>query len=63
MSAPSVLFRTLRHPTVDALRERRPDLALDSFDPLYNSAESFAALYPAMVEELLNRATGPEPLI
>jgi tetrapyrrole methylase family protein/MazG family protein len=63
MSAPSLLFRTLRHPTVDALRERRPDLALDSFDPLYNSAESFAALYPAMVGELLNRATGPAPIV
>jgi tetrapyrrole methylase family protein / MazG family protein len=63
MSAPRVLCRTLRHPTVDALRERRPELALDSFDALYGTAESFAALYPAMVEALLTRAAGPEPVI
>jgi tetrapyrrole methylase family protein/MazG family protein len=63
MSAPRLLCRTLRHPTVDRLHERRPDLALDSFDALYDSAESFALLYPAMVDELLSRATGPEPVI
>jgi tetrapyrrole methylase family protein/MazG family protein len=63
MSAPHILCRTLRHPTVDMLRARRPDLALDSFDALYDSAESFADLYPAMVEALLNHATRPEPLI
>src|SRR5690348_2595004 len=63
LSAPSVLCRTLRHPTVDALRERRPDLTIESFDMLYDSAESFAALYPAMVAELLSRATQDEPVI
>ncbi len=63
LSAPNVLCRTLRHPTVDALRERRPDLTIESFDTLYDSAESFASLYPAMVEELLSRATQGEPVI
>jgi tetrapyrrole methylase family protein/MazG family protein len=63
LSAPNVLCRTLRHPTVDALRERRPDLTIESFDTLYDSAESFAALYPAMVAELLSRATQGEPVI
>ena len=63
LSAPGVLCRTLRHPTVDALRERRPGLAIESFDALYDSADSFAALYPAMVEELLSRATQVEPVI
>jgi len=55
-AAPAVICRTLRHPTVDALRERRPDLTLDSFDPLYERAESFAALYPQMADLLLERA-------
>jgi tetrapyrrole methylase family protein/MazG family protein len=63
LSAPRVLCRTLRHPTVDTLRERRPDVAIESFDALYDSAESFAALYPAMVAELLSRATQGEPVI
>src|SRR5690349_8157102 len=63
LSAPNVLCRTLRHPTIDALRERRPGLAIGSFDALYDSAESFAALYPAMVAELLSRATQGEPVI
>lgn len=63
LSATSVLYRTLRHPTVDALQERRPDLMIASFDALYDSAESFATLYPAMVSDLLIRATQGEPVI
>jgi tetrapyrrole methylase family protein/MazG family protein len=63
LSAPHLLCRTLRHPTVDGLRARRPDLAIDSFDALYDAAESFATLYPAMVEELLTRATTGEPVL
>src|SRR5690242_2490439 len=55
-SAGAVLCRTLRHPTVDILRERRPDLTLDSFDDLYQRAASFAALYPEMARRLLARA-------
>ena len=50
--APAVIVRTERHPTVDALRQRRPDLALTSFDALYDSAESFGDLYPLMVEQV-----------
>lgn len=51
-AASRIVCRTLRHPTVDALREQRPDLALDSFDELYERAASFAELYPAMVDHL-----------
>lgn len=51
-AASHVICRTLRHPTVDALRERLPDLALDSFDELYEHAASFGDLYPAMVGRL-----------
>lgn len=52
-SSSHIVFRTLRHPTVDALRERRPEVAISSFDDLYERAGSFAALYPEMVERLL----------
>jgi tetrapyrrole methylase family protein/MazG family protein len=51
--APRVLCRTMRHPTVDELRARRPDLVLESFDALYDGAESFATLYTTMAERLL----------
>jgi tetrapyrrole methylase family protein/MazG family protein len=60
-AASLVICRTLRHPTVDALRLRQPDLALESFDELYERAESFAALYPHMAERLLERAEGLPP--
>jgi tetrapyrrole methylase family protein/MazG family protein len=54
--AKHVICRTERHPTVDALRRHRPDLAIETFDSLYESAESFKELYPTMVEKLLSRA-------
>jgi tetrapyrrole methylase family protein/MazG family protein len=52
LGAARIVCRTLRHPTVEALRAHRPDLALESFDALYEQASSFAALYPEMVERL-----------
>jgi tetrapyrrole methylase family protein / MazG family protein len=55
-SATRVICRTLRHPTVEALGRKRPDLVLESFDWLYESADSFGELYPKMVGELLDRA-------
>ena len=55
-AAPAVVVRTERHPTVDALRARRPDLPLTSFDALYDSAENFADLYPLMASQLLVQA-------
>ena len=71
--APRLLVRTTRHPTVDALRERRPELTIDSFDALYDEAPSFATLYPTMARRLLELATAaaaqaadgvaPEPII
>jgi tetrapyrrole methylase family protein/MazG family protein len=63
-TAPRVICRTLRHPTVEALRARRPDISLDTFDDLYESAESFAALYPKMGERLLKTAAeAQEPVV
>ena len=52
-AAERVVVRTRRHPTVEALRVRRPELAVESFDALYEQAESFAALYPQMAARLL----------
>jgi tetrapyrrole methylase family protein/MazG family protein len=57
MSARRVICRTLRHPTVEALREARPDLAIESFDELYETANDFAELYPRMARRLLDEAT------
>ena len=60
-AASVVVCRTLRHPTVDALRRHRPDLALESFDALYEQAESFATLYPQMAERLFERVEHLSP--
>jgi tetrapyrrole methylase family protein/MazG family protein len=56
LGARLIVCRTLRHPTVDALRTQRPDLALVSFDTLYDAAPSFAELYPQMVDQLIEMA-------
>lgn len=55
-TAPAVIVRTERHPTVETLRARRPDLPLTSFDALYDRAESFAELYPLMANQALEQA-------
>ena len=55
-TASAVIVRTERHPTVETLRQRRPDLALSSFDALYDSADSFADLYPLMARQALDQA-------
>src|SRR5258707_10094588 len=46
LRASAIVFRTLRHPTVEAFHAHRPQVALESFDALYDAAEGFAALYP-----------------
>jgi tetrapyrrole methylase family protein / MazG family protein len=66
MAARRVICRTLRHPTVDALREARPDLVIESFDELYETASEFAELYPRMARRLLDEAAAlppEEPLV
>lgn len=55
-TTPAIIVRTERHPTVDTLRTRRPDLPLTSFDAFYDNAASFADLYPLMAREALARA-------
>lgn len=54
--AREVICRTTRHPTVDTLREWRPELRIESFDDLYETTASFADLYPTMARLLLDRA-------
>ncbi|MDW8104191.1 MAG: nucleoside triphosphate pyrophosphohydrolase [Armatimonadota bacterium] len=49
-----VWLRTAVHPTVQALREA--GIPFQSFDPLYEQAESFEALYAQIVERLLEMA-------
>ena len=66
MAARHVICRTTRHPTVEMLRERRPDLPIESFDELYETIPSFSELYPTMARTLLERAAAlpaGEPLI
>jgi tetrapyrrole methylase family protein / MazG family protein len=58
LASDAVLCRTVRHPTVDALRARRPDLPIASFDSLYDEAASFDVLYPTIVAQLFERAAG-----
>ncbi|HEV2235065.1 MAG TPA: SAM-dependent methyltransferase, partial [Ktedonobacterales bacterium] len=57
--AARVLCRTTRHPTVDELRARHPQVAIDAFDALYDGAQSFDTLYDTMVERLLALAGEP----
>jgi tetrapyrrole methylase family protein/MazG family protein len=56
-SASVIVCRTTRHPTVDTLRARQPHLRIESFDALYDGAQSFASLYASMAEQLVARAT------
>jgi tetrapyrrole methylase family protein / MazG family protein len=56
LGATAIVCRTLRHPTVEAISRLRPGLALESFDPLYESAPTFSELYPHMVESLRQRS-------
>ncbi|HEX6123364.1 MAG TPA: nucleoside triphosphate pyrophosphohydrolase [Ktedonobacterales bacterium] len=60
-TADALVCRTLRHPTVAALRARQPALSLTSFDALYDEAASFAALYPAIVAQLIAQALARGP--
>lgn len=53
-SGQPVWLRTAVHPTVSALQEE--GIAFDSFDSLYEQAESFDALYEQIAERLLEIA-------
>lgn len=57
--APEVWFRTLRHPTVEGL----PVKLHRSFDDLYETLESFEAVYKAIIERCSELAARPEGLV
>ncbi len=62
LASNNIIFRTLRHPTVDALRVLRPDLPLISFDDLYEQAEDWESLYVEMAHRLLDMAQHSDTL-
>ncbi len=47
-----VYFRTLRHPTVEAIRARYPGLAARSFDALYEQSATWESLYAEMARQV-----------
>ncbi len=59
-SCGEVWLRTERHPTVAGLP---PHLTRHSFDHLYETAEDFAQVYAAIVEEVLRLARRPEGVV
>jgi tetrapyrrole methylase family protein/MazG family protein len=58
-AAPAAYLRTRRHPSAAAFDD------LPSFDELYDAADSFDALYQAIIEELVAVATehAPQPVV
>ena len=48
----AVYFRTLRHPTVEAIRARYPGLEARSFDALYEQSETWDSLYADIARQL-----------
>ncbi len=51
-----VYFRTLIHPTVDALQQMLPDLHMESFDRLYDELADWGGLYQQIAEEVCSLA-------
>ena len=47
----TVYFRTVIHPTVDALKQDIPDLQIASFDQLYDESADWGALYQQIAEK------------
>ncbi|HZP56201.1 MAG TPA: nucleoside triphosphate pyrophosphohydrolase [Dehalococcoidia bacterium] len=58
-AAPEVWFRTLRHPTLDAVAVP----ARRSFDDLYDTLPSFDAVYAEIVERVLALAARPDGVV
>ncbi|HEY7348288.1 MAG TPA: nucleoside triphosphate pyrophosphohydrolase [Ktedonobacterales bacterium] len=55
-----IYFRTLRHPTVEAIQARYPKLAARSFDALYEQSETWDSLYTEMARQVCTAATAAE---
>jgi len=63
LESPAITFRTLRHPTVVTLHEHRPELAMPSFDSLYEGADNWNVLYATMAELIIATATAGESVV
>jgi tetrapyrrole methylase family protein/MazG family protein len=59
-AAQEIWLRTNQHPTVAALP---PHLDLHSFDPLYETGETFEAVYAAIVEKILELGQRPQGVV
>lgn len=58
----TVYFRTLIHPTVDALRQLMPNLAIRSFDSLYDESDNWESLYTHIADNVCTLAQ-QQPII
>jgi tetrapyrrole methylase family protein/MazG family protein len=52
----TVYFRTLIHPTVEALKREIPNLRIESFDSFYDESTSWDTLYSRIAEQLCSLA-------
>jgi tetrapyrrole methylase family protein/MazG family protein len=58
----TVYCRTIIHPTVDALRQRLPELLIDSFDHFYEESTDWQSLYQQMADTICTLAA-QQPVI
>ena len=58
----TVYFRTLIHPTVEALKREIPNLRIESFDSFYDESTSWDTLYARIAEQLCSLAE-QQPLV
>jgi tetrapyrrole methylase family protein/MazG family protein len=56
----TIYFRTLIHPTVALLKERIPDLQMQSFDRFYEESADWSTLYQQIAEEVCTLAVQQE---
>src|SRR5258708_3435459 len=52
-----VYFRTIIHPTIDALRRDIPNLQIESFDHLYDESADWSSLYQQIARDICALAT------
>jgi tetrapyrrole methylase family protein / MazG family protein len=59
----TVYFRTLIHPTVEALKRETPNLHIESFDSFYDESTSWDTLYSRIAEQLCSLAEQQPPVL
>ena len=60
-TAPVLILRTAKHPTVAELRRR--GVKFSSYDALYEQAEDFETLYRGIADNLVQRAQAGEEIV